>query len=241
MNQTKRVMFFLGLSALGAVFLITVIFQAPELPPAVPSEEKIVVAGLFVFLCILGALLALRPNWLKTRFLTEDKNKKNNINEGKRGFRGHHPDCSVFDHHRIIWGKKTWCAGCLGLLGGCIISLIIMIFYVLAPLKLSILGTRLLFFLGLLFIMIQYAENVFPRRHAGVHVILNVLSILGFFLVTISVLELSGDIVYGFYAILLCGLWLETRIHLSQWRHSRLCHRCSQSCKVYATGIIFGR
>jgi len=234
-------MFFLVLSALGAVFLIAVAFQTPGFPPPVSPGEKVVVAALFVFLCVLGILFALRPNWLKTRVLTEDKNKTNNVNEGKRGFCGHHPDCSVFEHHRIICGKKTWCAGCLGLLFGCIMSILSMMLYVLVPLKLSLLVIRLLFFLGLLVIMILYAESVLPRRHAGVHVMVNVLCILGFFLVTVSVVELSGDIVYGFYAMLLCVLWLDTRIHLSQWHHSRLCHRCPQSCKVYVTGIIFGR
>ncbi len=241
MNQRNSIVFFLVLSALGAVFLFGIVFQTLDSVLMVVQTEKLVVACFFSLLCAFGVLFALRPNWLKATLSKKNTTEKNKTNEIKQRFRGHHPDCFVFEHHRLICGKKTWCAGCFGLLIGCILSIILMLLYVVVPLRLSLLAARLWFIFGLFVIIIVFAESILPRRYAGTHVMVNAMFIVSFFLITVSVVELSGDVIYGFYAMILCVLWLDTRIHLSKWHHSHLCIRCPQSCKIYVTTLIFGK
>lgn len=241
MNQRKTVVLSFVLSFIGVLFLFSIVSQSSIPPPEATIFEKGVIGGVFIFLCCVGISFALRPNWMKTVFLKKDEGGKKNTNESKRCLQGHHPDCSVFDSHRVVSHKKTWCAGCLGLLLGCVLSIVLAILYVIVPFQPSLMISRLLFFFGLLIIMLIYLESVLVSRHAGIHVLFSGLLILGFLFVTISITQLSGEIFYGFYTLLLCVLWLDTRIHLSKWHHTRLCRICPHSCKFYAAAIIFGR
>ena len=195
--------------------------------------DKIVIASMFIVLCLLGISFSLRPNWLKMMKVKNNRTDSNTSHEPKRYFLGHHPDCSFFDTHRIGYAKKTWCAGCVGLFIGCLVSMILMILYVIISYQQPSTFSRLLFFLGLFLITLVYAELFLGSCSAPIHTIFNSLFIIGFFCVTIGIIELSGNGIYGFFTILICILWLETRIQLSGWRHSRLCNECSESCKMY--------
>lgn len=53
------------------------------------------------------------------------------------------------------------------------------------------------------------------------------------FLITISIGEITGNMVYGIFSVLLCFLWLDTRIRLSKWNHHRTCTFCPETCKYY--------
>jgi hypothetical protein len=141
----------------------------------------------------------------------------------------------------VIYLDKTWCAGCLGLLIGCLLSIILMILYVVVPFQQPPAISRLLFFLGLLVIAFVYLEIILGSRHSIIHVLSNGMLILSFFIITASIVELSGKVEYGLYTILLCILWLDTRIQLSRWHHRRLCSSCPELCKIYEATIIFGR
>jgi hypothetical protein len=65
------------------------------------------------------------------------------------------------------------------------------------------------------------------------HVVANVLLVLGFFLVTIGVLDATGTLAYGLVAIIVCYLWLDTRIQLSDYRHAGTCYSCGRGCGYY--------
>ena len=241
MNQTKIVLSYLALSVAGAALLIVFVSMTPAPTRTLALLEKIFVAGVFIIICVFGVSFCLRPNWVRPFISKKDNTEKNNSEALKRLFRGHHPDCKTFENHRMISLNKTWCAGCLGLLIGCLLSIFLMILYVVVPFQQPSTISRLLFFLGLLVIVFVYLEIIRGSRHSIIHVLPNGMLVLSFFFITISIVELSGKVVYGLFTILLCILWLDTRIQLSRWHHRRVCSSCPESCKIYVSTIIFER
>jgi len=241
LNQIKIVLSYLGLSVAGAALLILFVSMTPAPTRTLVVLEKIVYAGVFIIICVFGVSFSLRPNWVRPFISKKDNTEKNHTEALQRSFRGHHPDCKTFENHRMIYQNKTWCAGCLGLLIGCLLSIILMILYVVVPFQQPPTISRLLFFLGLLVIALVYLEIIRGSRHSIIHVLSNGMMVLSFFFITTSMVELSGKVEYGLYTILLCILWLDSRIQLSRWHHSRLCSSCLQSCKIYEDTIIFGR
>jgi ABC-type Fe3+-siderophore transport system permease subunit len=141
----------------------------------------------------------------------------------------------------MIYLNTTWCAGCLGLLRGCVLSIVLMMLYVVVSFQQPPTISRLMLFFGLLVIALVYLEIIRGSRHSIIHVLFNGMLILSFFFITISIVELSGKVEYGLYAILFCILWLDTRIQLSRWHHRRLCSSCPETCKIYESTTIFGR
>ena len=234
MKQQHSVLFYLILSGVGILLLSAVVLQAPVATAKLSFFEKIFLGSIFLCLCLLGVSLCLRPNWIKTLALKKDNARTNQGNEVTRCFIGHHPDCSVFDYHRIVFNKKTWCAGCIGLLFGCLLSSGLMILYVLGFPPVALMGYRLLFFVGMFCIIFVYAELLTGSRSRIVHIIANSTLVLSFLFITVSIGELTGNVIDGFFTILLCVLWLDTRILLSKWRHSLLCSNCSKACKTYS-------
>jgi len=241
LNQTKIVLSYLALSVAGAVLLVVFVLITSAPTNTMVVLEKIVVAGVFIIICVFGVSFSLRPNWVRPFISKKDDTIKNHTNVLKRSFQGHHPDCKTFEKHTIIHQNKTWCAGCLGLLIGCLLSIILMILYVVVPFQQPPTISRLLLFLGLLVIALVYLEIIRGSQHSIIHVLSNGMLVLSFSFITTSIVELSGKSVYGFFTILLCILWLDTKIQLSRWHHTRLCSSCLQPCKIYVATIIFGR
>jgi len=241
LNQTKIVLSYLGLSFAGAALLVVFVSMTPAPTRTLALLEKIFVAGVFIIICVFGVSFSLRPNWVRPFISKKENTVKNHTDALQRLFRGHHPDCETFENHRMIYQNKTWCAGCLGLLIGCLLSIVLMILYVVVPFQQPPTISRLLFFLGLLVIALVYLEIIRGSRHSIIHVLSNGMLILSFFFITTSIVELTGKVEYGFFTILLCILWLDTRIQLSRWHHRRLCSSCPEPCKIYESTIISGR
>jgi hypothetical protein len=89
----------------------------------------------------------------------------------------------------------------------------------------------LLLLLGLFILIVVYGEIIYRSHHPMVHTVINSLLPLSFSIVTMAVVGCTGEFVYGLFTILICFLWLDTRIRLSKWRHNLLCIQCSESCK----------
>jgi len=237
LNQTKIVLSYLALSVAGAALLVLFVLLTPAPARTQVVPEKMAVAGVFISICVFGVSFSLRPNWVRPFISKKDNPEKNHSKALQQSFRGHHPDCKTFENHRMIYQNKTWCAGCLGLLIGCLLSIILMILYVVVPFQQPLTISRLLFVLGLLVIALVYLESILGSRRSIIHVLSNAMLVLSFFFITISIVELSGKVVYGFFTILLCFLWLDVRIQLSKWRHGLLCTNCTEACKMYTANI----
>lgn len=225
--------FYLTLSGIGAFLLCAVVLHASDNPVTTSFFEKHLVGSAFLFLCFLGISFCIRPGWKKKLLKKHTTTERPQEMAFKRNRIGHHPDCVVFNHHRIMIKQKSWCAGCVGLLIGCLLSSGLMILYLLDLFEFNVSLSRLLFFSGLGTLFVVYIEILLGSRSALIHIIVNIMLILGFFLITIGVLQLTAEVINGFFTLLLCILWLDTRIVLSQWRHSRLCSICQEPCKTY--------
>lgn len=192
-------------------------------------------------MCSVGIWCSLRPNWLRRLSLKREQTRHTQALSGQQVLLGHHPACHTFETHRISMLHTYWCAGCVGLLFGCLGSIIMMLLYLVVPYNLSPLVSRALIVVGLGVIALVYIETTLGSRSPIIHVFLNSLLILSFCMLTVSTINLTQNLEYGVYAIVLCLLWLDTRIQLSRWNHNRLCKSCPQPCKFYVSSIIFGR
>jgi len=233
LKDVRTLSLYLAFSFIAAALIILLVLMTPSQTTPISFFEKIGLAGVFIFCCIVGISFTLQPNLVRRYFSKCTDEEKNTLPPIKRSFQGHHPDCPTFQNHTTQWNTKIWCAGCLGLFIGFCASIVLMILYIITDFQLSTMISRLLLFLGLFILPVVYIEILYRSRYAIVHVILNSLMPLSFFIITIAVGGYTGKLVYGFFTILLCFLWLDTRVQLSKWHHSLICNNCFESCKTF--------
>jgi len=192
------------------------------------------VGVLFILSCIFGVFIAIFPGRLK-RFISYGDIEKNDrkTEASIRELLGHHPDCDGFHAHRIWLFGQHRCAGCMGLFFGAILAIILAIIYILSNSEFSSTSAISIFFGGLILISLIIAEIIISKRNAKIHMISNILLVLGFLMVTVSTLEITGIRGVGLISILLSFLWLDTRIQLANWKHKAICSKCERSCSMY--------
>jgi len=232
LNQNKMVFYYLLLSIIAIVFVLTMIFVRSH-ANIITFYEKLFVAAIFFASCLFGISLAIYPNWWRT--YTHQTNHTSKVQEEKikRSFQGHHPDCKTFKSHVIVIKNKPRCAGCLGLALGSLVSILLMALYLFLPYRLPVAISYILLILGIFALLLVYGEIILNNRHTLIHIIINSLLVLSFLVITISVVEITKGPVYGILTILICFLWLDTRIHLSNQQHKNICASCTKSCKTY--------
>jgi hypothetical protein len=229
----KNIFSYLLLSISAVALTLIMILLGSSATNTITFEDRLFVTVAFVTSCIFGISIAIYPSWWK-KFLRH-ADRKSNIKSEKtvRAFRGHHPDCDTFKSHSIMIKNKLRCAGCLGLIIGSIESIFMMVLFLFILPNLSLTTLYFLFGLGLLIPLFIYGEIMLPKRHAIIHIILNIALIFGFFCLTIGVIEITRNAIYAILTIIICFLLLDTRIQLSNWNHTRMCNSCPESCKMY--------
>ena len=234
MKQKTNVIYYLTLSITAAILLLTLAFFNSSNTASVDIYDKLFVGGVFITICLFGISLAIYPGWFK-RFTKQEKQNPNRKQTQKaaRKRKGHHPDCDQFQNHTIRINNKMFCAGCLGLSIGAILSIFLMILYIVIEGELSFTTFYFVMFLGLIIIGLVYIEIMLPIRHTIIHVISNVFLVISFLLIVVCIFEITGNKIYGTVSILLSFLWLDTRIQLSYWQHSLICNNCTEQCKMY--------
>jgi len=237
LNHRKNVSISLFFSVLAGVLLSILVITAPSYTQPITIEAKGVIAGVFIMSCVIGISFTFKPNCLR-RYQPWKKNReKNTKKKATRSFQGHHPDCHTFQNHRIKLKNKIWCAGCLGLLIGLSVSILLMLIYLILDFTQSKIISYLLFIVGLFILTFVYIEILYSKRHPLVHVFSNSLLPLSFFIIIIAVIGVTGKLLDGFFTILLCFLWLDVRIQLSKWRHFLLCTHCVESCNMFIVPV----
>ena len=231
MKKKNYVFTYLILSVFAAFLVLIIVFIGPQNINSVEWWDRLLISGIITGGLLLGILSAFSPGWYKKYFHTEKHDFQTQRTNRKR--RGHHPNCTHFQYHTIQIKNKTNCLGCLGLSLGCAISIFILIVYVNISMKWFSSTLINLALIGIILIFFSYAETVHHRRYKIIHILSNVLLVLGFLLITISVFEITGKIIYGLIVIILSILWLDTRIQLSSWRHRNICSNCIEDCKAY--------
>jgi uncharacterized membrane protein len=157
----------------------------------------------------------------------------NNLKKTSRKREGHHPNCDKFKNHSLRIKNRVYCTGCLGLAIGCIISIILIIFYNSFFVKISPEIYFYLIIMGMIIIGFVFIEIISNKRNEFIHIISNSLFIISFLIIIIGITEITGNKIYGIIGIILSFLWLDTRIQLSNWHHSKICSKCYNSCKMY--------
>jgi hypothetical protein len=233
LKDYRVVYFFLILSVIAMLLVLVLIGLTPSQNTHLSFSEKVGTVGVFIICCVFGISFTMKPNWVRRLVSASKDQEKNAQSNGERLFRGHHPDCSPFQNHTIQMNGKTLCAGCLGLSLGLFAAIGSMIVYTITDIQQTKTMSFLLLLLGLIFLMLVYIEIFYESISPILHVFLNSLMPLGFSLITIAVGGFTGEPLYGFFSILLCFLWLDTRIRLSKWRHSSICIQCPESCKRF--------
>ena len=90
-----------------------------------------------------------------------------------------------------------------------------------------------LFGLGLLLILTNYIETILYHNTKILPLLSNGLLILGFLFIVLALSEITGEASYGIIAIIFSVLWLDVRIHLSQFKHKNICQSCHLDCKYF--------
>ena len=235
MKQKNVIFYYIFLSALAAILLLILIFFGPTDPNLINFSDRLLIGFIFIICCILGISLALFPGWYKKILKTRKKaniNKKN-VSKNLPKRKGHHPDCDEFENHVIKINNKTICTGCLGLLMGCIISILLVFLYIVIAEWVASNMFFILFLLGLILIVFNFIEIMFPIRQKNIHIFSNILIIIGFLMIYISVFEITGSITFAILGLIMSFLWLDTRVQLSCYRHTTICSNCKKNCKMY--------
>jgi hypothetical protein len=219
------VIYYLIFSTIGAALLIVASFISYSDQNVIQMSHKLVVGGTFIISCIFGIYAAVKPDWVYSKGVDNQQSQIKII--------GHHPDCGEFNNHVIKIKNRILCPGCYGLGLGSVISILLMSSYIVFPIEIQHIHLYVLVILGMLLIVLNYVEITIPTRIAYFHLISNIFLVISFFLIILGILHLTGNMIYGLLAVLISYLWLDTRIQLSVWRHSRVCQNCSESCKVY--------
>lgn len=188
-------------------------------------SDKLVVGGAFIISCIFGIYAAVKPDWIYP--------KGGDGQQSQRKIIGHHPDCEEFNNHVIKIKNSILCPGCYGLALGSVISILLMSGYIVFPIEIQKIHLYDLIILGMLLIVLNFVEIIIPATTAYFHLISNIFLVISFFLIILGILHLTGNMIFGLLAVLISYLWLDTRVQLSDWRHSQVCQNCIESCKVY--------
>jgi len=200
--------------------------------------QKQVAGLLFIAICLFGMVAGVRPGLCSgtAHFKTVRKvnfgDGKNLSRNQKSGSEGHHPDCSGFDSHVLRFDGWAYCAGCMGLVTGAMMSVAGSLFYFFLGFNFEGLGTVFFWsgFAGVLLGVLQYNLHV---DWASIHFLLNVFFVFGAFLLSVGVSEISRDFAVQLYFIALTVFLIFARVMLSQLEHIKICAKCSvHTCRA---------
>ena len=226
---------FFGLLLVGALALN---------PPTVRESflwRKPLIGSLFWLICIFGILAIFFPKQCSAVFDFKKKEKHEHSDENLFAFhgtrsivQGHHPDCENFSAHVLRIGDRRFCAACIGLLLGGLISLVgaFLYFFVGWSVGESNLQAVSVGLVGVSFGLFQ-----FKVKRSVVRLVLNSFFVFGALLLLVGIDELAQSVFADLFLVILIVFWLFTRISLSQWNNWRICYTCNvASCEFHKSG-----
>jgi hypothetical protein len=232
LRLNKNVKLYLILSIFAFFLIVNIIYFKPSFN-VISSNDRLLFIGLFITCCILCLTFAKFPGWIHKYVIKNFKRNEISFNKNFKiiKHKGHHPDCDKFINHSIKINQKYHCTGCVGLSIGSIIAIILSLIYLLADLNFDMNIYYLFLISGAFIITISFLDIIYIKNKKILHLILNSSLIISFFLVTISVLEITGKILFGVISLLFCFLWMDTRTQLSLLNHRQICSECNGKCK----------
>jgi len=227
---------FLTLSLLGLILIAALVNLSPKRQDNI-SWRKPIVGTVFGIVCILGILAGIFPSKCSSMFhfrKAEFDQEWEGLPEKTPVFRGHHPDCGSFSAHIIRVGHMTFCAGCMGLIFGAVLSLfgVTLYFFINIFFELNYFLVFWIGFVGVFCGLLQY--HLFNWGESFVHLAVNSYFVFGVFLFLVGVDRTIQNTLVDFYLVVLSLFWLYTRILLSQLDHRKICNSCHvKECEFY--------
>jgi hypothetical protein len=223
----------LALSLIGLGLLPFLLLNPP--PVFVIPWQTQLIGGSFTLICILGIVAGVSPSHcsfsLKSK--REDGSAEARLNATAPTVdsirkKGHHPTCDYYQGHILRIQSRIVCAGCTGLVTGAIIALC---------------GTALFFFVNLRFtfpissfglgwiflavgLLQHYIYRVLNLQRGVIRFLINVLFVVGAFLLLATLTQLTNSLVLASYLLILILYWIFTRISMSRRSHRQICVEC---------------
>jgi protein-S-isoprenylcysteine O-methyltransferase Ste14 len=207
--------------------------------PVGVQVQKEAIGAAFGAICMLGIIAGISPsrcNQLLMHVQTNEighKERENTTRE-KTGisFIGHHPNCGSFSSHVIQIGGRIYCAGCVGLVVGATIALVGTVCYVVLQ-SLSAQLVLVMFWSGLAGVTLGLLQYELFIHKASFHFLLNVIFVVGAFLLLVGVSEMNGSLSLGIYFLLVILFLINVRSTLSRLEHEKKCAICSvEDCSM---------
>ncbi len=222
---------YIGLS-LGGLSLFVVLTADPATSRITFPLQAWATGLIFTSICLLGITLGVVPSRCARAFHFRVHRKGIDatgpvpFQDSKVAFQGHHPACSHFAAHVVQIGDATYCAGCVGLVTGAVISLVGCVAYFFLRVSLGgvewyLLGIGVG---GVVGGVLQY--HLFRGCSGAAHFLVNVGFVVGAFLLLVAVNALRSNFALEAYLCALMVFWILTRITLSQREHTRICAAC---------------
>jgi hypothetical protein len=234
LKKGSTVFIYITLSIAAAFLLLILAFSSNSNIKTIGIYDRYFVSIFFIISCLIGVSLTIHPGWIRKSLKGIIKNSTTeNIKKTDIKREGHHPNCDKFKNHIFRFKSRVYCTGCLGLAIGCVISIILIIFYNSIYVKISPEIYFYLIIVGMIIVGFVFIEIISNKRNLYIHIISNSFLIIGFLIIIIGITEITGDKIYGIISIIFSFLWLDTRIQLSNWHHGKICSKCCKSCKMY--------
>lgn len=226
---------YIGLSLLGLCLLTVLTFNIPVSVGSIAWQRQ-VTGSIFMAICILGTIAGISPSRCsqmthsRTIGRSQYESNSRNVEETTTALEGHHPTCESFSSHVIQFRGETYCAGCTGLVMGAIMSLLGSLLYFFSDLSAGEAGA-LIFWLGFVGVACGLLQYNLTLNRRLVHVLLNVVFVVGAFLLLVGVNEVNGNVVLNYYLLILIVYWIIAKIMMSQLEHEKICSTCGlKSC-----------
>ncbi|MDH7563850.1 MAG: hypothetical protein QHH24_03065 [Candidatus Bathyarchaeota archaeon] len=232
MQTAKLVLLFSVIISSFGIFTAIMLALAPP-PAAAQTFRKPAAGSIFLLICLLGILAAIRPKKCSKIFAFHSEADETDISgTPHKGLIiiGHHVNCEEFSSHVTSFFGRTYCAACAGLFLGALAALISGVFYFftdwtagMSSFSFPAVST------GTIFIVLGFAQLLFKGK---MRMALNTVFPFGAFLILAGMDALAQNVFVDLYLTALTVLWIWTRILLSKWDHIRICGACKHACSL---------
>ncbi len=238
MSEPRRVWTLLLLSLVAGVLVLAIALTGVAPEGDVAESDRRALGGALMLVCALGIVSALRPDWRRS-VLAGGEGPDGHGSPDADGplpgppRRGHHPECEGFASHTLGLLGRVRCAGCTGLAAGAFAVAVLVWLYAVEPSALDPMGGLAMVLAGLSLVALVLGTALVGKVRPWASLLLNALLVVGFALVSIGLLEATGELAWGLVGVVLSVLWMDTRIQLSRWNHAAVCALCPEGCVAY--------
>lgn len=238
------VSFLIGVSFFTLFLFGMIAFSPPVIQENFPWRPPII-GLIYTLVCLLGMLAVFFPRrcsrlfnhenrTIDTRKLRDSSNSKRATQDTSLVFgleivHGHHPRCEDFSDHEIRIGNKTFCAGCLGLSFGALVSLAVTGLYFFGGWQIGK-GSFLAVVTGILAVAFGLLQLPTIRIRGLPRLVPNVFLVIGTTLILIGVDALGNSVFLDSFLLVSSIFWLWTKMSISHRDHMRICKACGFEC-----------